>query len=179
MTDWTTEIEKFVCEIRRRNRREVVAALLLLPVFGLYAMNSPPGSLAFWGHVLIALGIFFVLGMMSLVASLKSELTQHPASDLAFWRDEMLRQARLLRLVPLWYIAPILPGLTFVLWPTVLHVWKQTNPIDNAIEAAALLIIVTILGAVWWLNSRASDQLKRKADQIREWEADMQVQPTS
>jgi len=173
MTDAVTEVDEFVREILGRNRRETIVALFLLPFFGLHALSSPVGSLMFWGHLLFFLGILFVLGMMCFVASLRSDLVCHPADDFAFWRPEILRQARLLRLVPLWYIAPALPGLALVLWPTVLHICRRTNPIDNAIEAVVLLVIVAVLGVVWWLSSRASAQLGRKADRVREWEAGM------
>ena len=152
---------------------------LLLPIFGLHAANSPVGSLAFWGHFLVLLGILFVLGMMRFVASPRSDLKGRPADDLAFWHAEILRLARLLRFVPLWYIAPILPGLALVLWPTVVDLWQRSNLIDNAIQAVALLVVVTVLGAVWWLNARASAQMERKARRIKEWEANMLDQPVS
>jgi len=179
MSDTTTEIEEFVRGIRRRNRREVIVALLLLLVFGLHALKSPVGSLAFWGHLLILLAILFIVGMMCSVASLRGDLRRHPANDFAFWRAEVLRQARLLRLVPLWYIAPLVPGLALALWPTVLHVCRWANPIDNAIEVVGLLVIVAVLSVVWRLNVRGSAELERKAERMKEREASLVAQPTS
>jgi len=150
--DATDQIEQFLRNIQARNRREKVAGLLLLPIFIFLAATAPLRSLVFYAHIMILLGILFVSGMMCFVGSPRGDLTSHPAEDVQYWRTEILRQAKLLRLVPLWYLLPLVPGLVLFFWST--HV------------PSALLILVIVFGLVTWLDLRAASKLEQDADAL-------------
>ncbi len=87
--DTTRQIEKFLHDIRRRNRREIILDIPAIP---------------------------FVIGMMWFVFSPRGDLSGHPASNVDHWATEMLRQAKLLRRVHLWVLGAFVPGIALVLW---------------------------------------------------------------
>ncbi|NQT91572.1 MAG: hypothetical protein HQ559_02340 [Lentisphaerae bacterium] len=170
MIDTTAEIEGFVRTIRRRNMIEMGVGLLMLLVFGRHAATAPAGSLELGGHLLIVVALVFVIGMLLFVGSTRGNLKTHPADDLTFWHAEILRQARLLRLVPYWYIAPFLPGFALLLWPLVPLFVRSDVWIERAVVGCVLVVIVAVTAAVGWLNARASAELAKKALSIRESE---------
>ncbi len=107
--DKTVQVEKFLRDIRRRNRREIILGILGIPfligmmlILGLLGDAAPVGSLMFFGLLLIILSILFNIGMTWFVASPRGDLSSRPASNVDHWATEMLRQAKLLRLSPLW-----------------------------------------------------------------------------
>ena len=64
--DTTAQVEKFLRDIRRRNRREIILGILAIPVVigvmlvnGLFTDNAPFGSLTFFGFVMTILAILF------------------------------------------------------------------------------------------------------------------------
>lgn len=152
--DATERIEQFLRTIRARNRREKVAGLLLLPVFTFFAATAPLGSLLFYAFIMSLLGILFVIGMMCFVASPRGDLTSHPADDVQHWRTEFLRQAKLLRLVPLWYILPLVPGMVLFSW-------------SMRVSSAFLVVVIAVTGFVAWLNLRAASKLEQEADTLK------------
>lgn len=152
--DATNQIEQFLRTIRTRNRGEIIVGLLLLPVFTFFAATAPQGSLVFYAFIMSLLGILFVIGMMYFVASPRGDLTSHPADDIQHWRTEFLRQAKLLRLVPLWYLLPLMPG-------TLLLFWSMHVP------SAIYFVVIAIDGLVTWLNLRAASKLEQEADTLR------------
>ena len=110
--DTTTQIEKFLRDIRLRNRREIILGILAIPlvigmmsILVLFTDNAPVGSLKFFGFLLIILATLFNIGMMWFVASPSGDLSSHPASNVNHWAAEMLRQAKLLALEEHFYDA--------------------------------------------------------------------------
>jgi len=152
------QVEQFVKTIRGRNRREIVVGIVLLHVLGLLTAVSPWGSMLFYGHALLFVGILFIVGMMWFVATPRGDFARHPATEAGYWRAEMRRQARLLRWVPLWYLAPLLPGMALVFWSE-----RAGSPVKAAIAAGG---IVLVFAFVAWLNVRAARQLERDADAL-------------
>ena len=150
-------IEKFLRDIQRRNRREIIVGLIMLPIFGTFAVLAGIGSLTFFAHLLIILAILFVTGMMHFVASPRGNLNSHPVDDIQHWRNEILRQAKLLRLVPLWYLSPLIPGVVLLLWST---------SVSFALLSIPLIIVITILCLVAWLNLRAASKLEQEASAL-------------
>jgi hypothetical protein len=75
-------------------------------------------------------------------------LRSHPASDAGFWRDAFHAQARLLRLVPLWYCAPLGVGGILFVAPTAVE------------ESVPFLIVagisLVVFAGIIWLNRRAA-----------------------
>jgi hypothetical protein len=150
----TNQIEQFLRTIRTRNRREIVVGLLLLPIVTVFAATAPLGSFVFYAFIMSLLGILFVIGMIYFVASPHGDLTSHPTDDVQHWRTEFLRQAKLLRLVPLWYILPLMPGM-------VLFFWLMHAPSAN------YFIVIVISGFTIWLNLRAASKLEQEADTLK------------
>jgi hypothetical protein len=165
--DTDAQVEELIRVIRSRNRREIAVCVILLVVFGLLATRDPFGSLKFYGHVLFLLGTLFVTGALWFVASLRGELDSHPASDIDYWSAEMLRQARLLRWVPVWYLGPFVPGTALVVWSVVLQVWsKGWVPVMTV--AVALILAAVVVGIIIRANLKAASKLALEASALRE-----------
>ncbi len=91
----------------QRAIQESVAALIVLVFFGALLPGSAVGSSMYYGCLLILVGTGFVGGVVWSHALSYRLLRSHPADDAGFWREAFYTQARLLRLVPLWYCAPL------------------------------------------------------------------------
>ncbi len=159
--DATAQIEKFLRDIRRRNRREIILGILAIPfvigvmlILVLFTDNAPVGSLKFFGFLLIILATLFNIGMMWFVASPRGDLSSHPASNVNHWAAEMLRQAKLLRRVPVWGLGPLVPGLALLLWPS-----DQVDRQDMLAYSITIALAVLVFGVVVWLNLKAASKL--------------------
>lgn len=152
---WELDIAQFVRDTKRRNRRDIIGALLPMVCFGLIVAVVPYPPLAYWGLVALAAGCLFMLCVQTFVASLRGDLTKHPACDVHHWRPEMLRQARLLRRTPLWSIGPLIPGFALILW------WTSTFPGPDCVVCAAIL--AAVFGGGVWTSLREAARLERKA----------------
>lgn len=161
--DATDRVEQFVRTIRSRNRIEIIACLLPMILFGYFVVFVPLPSLMFWGLIALILGVVLMVCMVAFVASLRGDLTEHPADDIRHWRGEMLRQARLLRLAPLWYISPGIPGAVLVFWCASTWPYTLCAVLGGAIAAS--------LGFVAWLNLRAAANLQQQADSLEQEQA--------
>ena len=167
--DTTAQVEKFLRDIRRRNRREIILSILailfmigMMLILGLFTDDAPVGSLKFFGFLLLILAALFHIGMMWFVASPSGDLNSHPASNVDHWATEMLRQAKLLRRVPLWGLAPSVPGLALLLWPG--------DGVDlRFVISYSITIALAVLafGVVAWLNLRAASKLTLEASSLK------------
>jgi hypothetical protein len=170
MNESASEIETFVRTIRRRNTIEVGVGLLMLLVFGRSAAASPAGSPAFYGHLLIVVALVFVVSMIVFVASTRGNRKRHPPDDLAFWHAEILRHARLLRLVPFWYIGPFLPGFALLLWPLFPVFARSESWIERSVVVLLLVVIAAIAGTIGRINARESTRLEELARSVKRTE---------
>ena len=66
--------------------------------------------------ILVASG--FIAGVVWSFALSYRMLRAHAVEDSAFWREVFHAQSRLLRLVPLWYLAPICSGVLLFAAPS-------------------------------------------------------------
>jgi hypothetical protein len=132
----------------QRAIQESVAALIVLIAFGAILPGSEIGSARYYGCLLILVGTGFIAGVVWSYALSYRLLRSHPAHDAGFWREAFHAQARLLRLVPLWYCAPLGVGGILFIAPT------------TAAESVPFLIVAAIFVAVFagitWLNRRAA-----------------------
>lgn len=160
--DRRTQIETFVRDIKARNRRETITGLVVLPVFAAVAAVLPVPLLRY-AFVLLFLGIGVVLVMIRTLGALRGDLAQFPADNVEHWRGEMRRQARLLRWVPVWYLAPLVPGSVLALW------FARTVPGHFLLRLA--LIQLVVFGAVAWTNVRAAGRLDDDARLLGDGEA--------
>ena len=160
--DTTAQVEKFLRDTRREKRSGIILAILAIPfMIGMMLFvvlstdDAPVGSLRFFGLLLMILYILFNVGMVWFVASPRGDLSSHPASNVDHWATEMLRQAKLLRHVPLWGLAPSVPGLILLLWPSNAEV-DLKFALSYSITIA---LAVFAFGVVAWLNLRAASKL--------------------
>jgi len=152
--DARAQIESFVRNVRARNRRETIACLILLPICACLTVVLPVLVLRY-AFALLFLGTVAVLAMIRWPCSLRGDLTRYPADNIEHWRDEMLRQAKLLRQVPVWYLLPFVPGSALVLWFDLMVPGKSWLRL--------ILVIVFVFGFVTWLNFRAAKKLEEEA----------------
>ena len=103
-------IRKLIKGSIQRAIRESAAAVFVLIAFAAILVHSEVGSPRYYGCLIILVGTGFIAGVVWSYALSYQLLRSHSASDVGFWREAFLAQAKLLRLVPLWYCAPICTG---------------------------------------------------------------------
>lgn len=152
--------------IRRRDRREILAALVVIFLFG-YLFLEVPLLLSKIACLLTILGGSFIIYKLrvnqksrysvSLFLSLKEELNVQ--------KKFMKSQAKLLDSVLYWYILPILI-------PTLIFVWSIGNPADDhwnsflievlPVNTSGKILFTSVTVAfnvyVFWLNKQAVKQ---------------------
>jgi len=110
--------------------------------------GSAIGSPSYYGCLLILVGTGFVAGVVWSHALSYRLLRSHPASDAGFWREAFLAQARLLRLVPLWYCAPLGVGGILFVAP------KAVEEFVPFLMVAGMFVVVFAVAI--WVNRRAA-----------------------
>ncbi len=140
-------IRKLIRGSIQRAIQESVAALVVLIAFGTILPGIAVGSVRYYGCLLILVGTGFIAGVVWSYALSYQLLRSHPASDAGFWREAFHAQARLLRLVPLWYCAPLGAGGILFIAPTA----------GEFVPFLMLLgIFIVVFAGVTWLNRRAA-----------------------
>jgi hypothetical protein len=148
-----------------RNAMEWAAAALLVAWCAFRAVRAE-GALEILGHVSLALGAVFVAVYLLLKG--RAGRLPDPAGDtsgyVAAYRAQLLSQARLLRRVPLWYLAPIAAGVVVLL----LHGALEARAAGGGMWAvgAAGAVVVAVFAGVAALNSRAAARLQAEADTL-------------
>jgi hypothetical protein len=148
-------IRKLIRGSIQRAIQESVAALIVLVFFGAFLPGCVVGSPRYYGCLLILVGTGFIAGVVWSYALSYRLLRSHPAGDAGFWREAFHAQARLLRLVPLWYCAPLGVGAILFVAPTAV---EELLPF---LMVASIFVIV--FAGVIWLNRRASVCIEESA----------------
>jgi len=141
-------IRKLIRGSIQRAIQESVAALIVLIAFGAILTQSAVGSARYYGCLLILVGTGFIAGVVWSYALSYQLLRSHPAGDAGFWREAFHAQARLLRLVPLWYCAPIGVGCILFIAPTAVEEFVPFLMVAG--------IFIVVFAGVIWLNRRAA-----------------------
>ena len=153
---------KFEMIISSRNRREYIAAVIVVIGFTYYFFHFSD-SLIRAGSVLIIAGTLFAMYQLYK----KSSPGAVPAdlgltASLEFHRRELERQRELLQSVWKWYLAPLYPGL--------LVFTIGTMPKRGRGMALFGLICAMVFGAgfvwSWWINRRAADRITRQIEEL-------------
>ena len=154
----TDLIQKLIkCTIRRAVQ-ESVAALLVIIGFAYHLQHAAVGSAKYYGCLVILIASGFIAGVIWSFALSHRLLRVHPATDSVFWHEAFLAQARLLRLVPLWYLAPLCSGMLLVGAPT--------EPGGYFGFIITLVIVVGVFGGGTWLNRRGAAKIEEDAQAI-------------
>lgn len=93
-------------EVRKRDRRETVVSLLMLPVFGVLAVVVP-SMVSKIGAVLICLGCVITVVRLYWARQRKLDLARPLANGLRRELDWVHAQSRLLQTVVFWYLGPL------------------------------------------------------------------------
>jgi hypothetical protein len=101
--------------VGRRNRREYIAAAVVVGVFGAVAWFAPSITVRSGAALLVAATVFIVnrLRVHGSARPLPAELADRSALD--FHRAQLVRQRDLLQTVWLWYLLPLVPGMAMLL----------------------------------------------------------------
>lgn len=145
--------------VSRRNRRELLAATLVAPVFLFYAWFFPHW-LTKLGALLVVAGAAWVAWQLMRRASARPLPQALAGRLLDFHRGELQRQRDALRTVWRWYLAPLLPGLLLFLCG---------RQIENGHwQPGPFVIVAAVMAGVVWINRRAARRLQREVDALDE-----------
>jgi hypothetical protein len=147
--------------IRRRNRREYLAAVAVAVFFGWHAATA--GELhAIFGSTLLALAAVYVAAVLHRRGSPSATpLDVGLLPCLEFHRAQLVRQRDLLRSVWRWYLLPFVPGLVVLLGGQV-----QAHP-ESARRVVPFAILCALLFfAIGWLNRHVARSLQRDIDDL-------------
>ena len=150
-TDAELAVQKLIRGTISRAWTESTACVIVLIAFAWILQSSETGSPRYYGCLLILVGTGFIAGVIWSFTLGYKLLESHPVSDLGFWRAAFQTQAKLLRLVPLWYCAPICSGILLCSAPD--------EPGKFGDFVAMALGTVALFAFCVWLNRRAASQL--------------------
>ena len=153
--DRTVLIEKLIRDTIHRAVRESIACVLVIVAFSFQLLVSPAGSPRFYGTLLVLIGTGFIAGVLWSFTLSYRLLSSHPATDSSFWQEAFRAQARLLRLVPVWYLAPICAGVLLTFAPTI--------PGEFPIFVGGFVIVALMFAGITWLNRYAAAHLELQA----------------
>jgi len=157
--------DKFYRVVKWRNRIEYAACAVVIAVFGYYLVTLEHVAHKAGSLLVIAAAIYAPWQLHRRASAVAPELAG-TMPILAFARGQFVRQRDALRSIFGWYILPFLPGLALMI---------VGNGLDPRFEAAgpphwvrwlALLAIVAIIGAIWWLNQLGARRLQKHIDEI-------------
>ncbi len=124
-------------------------------VFAYKMQSTIPGTPQYYGTILIIGSLGFIMGVIWSYVIGYHTLRIHPETDTSFWKEAFLTQARLLRAVPLWYLAPILTGVMISALPS------------QGRSYAGFLFMLGVCGVIFagltWLNRVAAQKIEEQA----------------
>jgi len=147
--------------VRRRNRLEYGAAAAVAVMFAL-CIPLAPHWLTQAGAGLMVLATIYVTLELRRRSSRAKAPSDEAAACLAHYREALAREHDLLKSVPRWYLAPLLPGL--VLFFAGLAV-SGSGAVRWGV-ALAVLLAGAVFVAVWRLNERAARQVAREIETV-------------
>ena len=134
--------------------RESAAGVLVIFAFTYSLQHSVPNTARYYGCLLVLVSAAFVLGVIWSHTLSYHLLRTHPANDSAFWREAFVAQAHLLRLVPLWYLAPLCSGILLVF---------ASAPGQFSSVVMRIVLLGAVFAGVTLLNRTAANKLDENA----------------
>ena len=151
-------IERLIRGTIHRAIRESIAGLFVLVAFGYILPNFAAGSARYYGCLLVLVSAGFIFGVIWAFTLSYRLLRTHPASDSSFWHEAFMTQVRLLRLVPLWYLAPICTGILLFIAPTAYGQFVA--------YLKQLVMVIAMFGGITWLNRYAAAKIEEDAQRL-------------
>lgn len=152
--DRSRTIPNLIKSTIHRAIRESIAGVLVIVACTYSLQHSLPGTAQYYGFLLGLISTSFVLGVTWSYTLSYRLLRTHPPSDTTFWREAFFAQARLCRLVPLWYLAPLCSSMLLVF---------ASAPAQFSSVATRLLGLALLFAGVTWLNRAAATRLEESA----------------
>ncbi|HUK32410.1 MAG TPA: hypothetical protein VLV86_00780 [Vicinamibacterales bacterium] len=153
----------FEHRVARRNRREYVAAAIVVAAFGWQMFTLPTLLLRIGAgmSVAAAIAVAYMIHLWGTARTLPSELGLTRA--LEFHRVELERQRDLLRSVWWWYLLPFTPGVL------VLEIGQALARPERTSRIIALSVVMCLLlVGIYALNRRAAARIQRRIDRLKE-----------
>lgn len=137
---------RFANQIKWRNRREYAAGAFVLLGFSWYVWSLVEPLMKLGSALMIA-GVVFVL--CHLYARSSYQDPDAEARDIvSSYRSRLERERKLLRSVPLWYLAPMVPGFAVFMFGKA----RVMAPINELWLLLNVGVPVLVLAGVVWLN---------------------------
>lgn len=155
-----TRAAAFRRTIGKRNRREYIATAFVTLIFGLYALILPEPLLKI-GSLLVIVGGFVMAWQLSRRTAQPDPVAE--AADVrAYYRAQLATEERMLASVGLWYLGPLIPGLTVFMAGLA-----RTGGFGSTLGfiAFAAIPVLVFLG-IWLLNRRAAAMLRAQIDRL-------------
>jgi uncharacterized membrane protein YhaH (DUF805 family) len=150
-------------KVGRRNRREYVAAAIVVAAFGWQMFTLPTLLLRIGAgmSIVAAIAVAYMIHLWGTARTLPSDLGL--TSALEFHRVELERQRDLLRSVWWWYLLPFTPGVL------VLEVGQALARPERTSRIIALSVVMFLLAVgIYALNWRAAARIQRRIDRLKE-----------
>ena len=148
-------IKQLVRNTFHRALRESAVGIILMGVFAYQMQTIAQGTPQYYGTILIIASLGFIMGVLWSYVIGYHTLRIHPETDCVFWKEAFEIQARLLRSVPLWYLAPILTGVMITALPT------QGGSFAGFMFMLA--VCACIFTGLTWLNHFAAREIEEEA----------------
>ena len=158
--DFFRDTQEFERRIRQRNRREILAGVLVILGFGVDLWRGP-NPMARVGCALEMAGALFIIYRIRTRAMPSSIPLDTPqAHAVAAYRRELQVQRDLLRTVTSWYLLPLLPGAAVLMLGQALAL-AQPAP---ALRVFVFFLLFCVLTRQ--LNQRGARRLQDKIDEL-------------
>ncbi|MBW8882518.1 MAG: hypothetical protein JF615_14190 [Asticcacaulis sp.] len=158
-----TRATKFQSIVFWRNTREYLASLVVAVLFGWFAYQSD-NPLFRVACGLIVAGAAFVSLFLFLNGRADRAAATVQADCLAFHRNALRRQSRLLRGVWLWYLLPMVPGMSLFLWVTAQD-GSTGQPWSHLLRVVVAAMVFIGVGALNTWGAHRIDKELAKLDQ--------------
>jgi hypothetical protein len=156
--------DKFQSVVRRRNRIEYAAGVLVVAGFGSYIWIFRT-LLMQLGSILIIAGALFIMVWIHFRASANPIPSHISFMDYTSrYREELRRQQSALRTVWLWYLAPLVPGL--VLFTIGMSRLLEHAPGSRRPMWPFLVVMVGTFVGVCLLNLWGARRLQHQIDEL-------------
>jgi len=150
-------------KVSRRNRREYVAAAVVVAAFGWQVFTAPSVLLRIGAGMCLvaAIAVAYLMHRWGTARTLPSDLAL--TSALAFHRVELERQRDLLRSVWWWYLLPFTPGVL------VLEIGQALARPERTTRIVALSVVMLLMAVgIYALNWRAAVRIQQRIDRLKE-----------